>query len=68
MSKNIAFTFHWGKELPIDKAKFEYMYPKNKIEEWINARNLLLEDAATMNVFENQLMENLGLDKINIIV
>ena len=68
MSKNIAFTFHWGKELPIDKAKFEYMYPKNKIEEWINARNLLLENAATMNVFENQLMENLGLDKINIIV
>lgn len=60
--EQIPFTFHWGKVNELNPARLANMYGDG-IDKWIAARNKLL-DANTINVFNNPILEQWGLDKI----
>ncbi len=65
--QQIAYTFHWGKLLKADAKKIERLYTingKNRVSQWIQARNSFIKDAAAMAVFNNEYLEQLGLATI----
>jgi FAD/FMN-containing dehydrogenase len=61
---DIPFTFHWGKVLDLNKVRIRKMYTDAIIEAWITARNKLMQEPASMNVFTNDTMVEWGLDTI----
>jgi FAD/FMN-containing dehydrogenase len=63
---NIPYTFHWGKILELDKARLRRAYGSDSVDAWLNARNQLMNDAASMAVFTNDLMIQWGLDGVNV--
>ena len=65
-NRNIPFTFHWGKLLKLDSKKIRTMYGDSSVTSWINARNALMKDIDSLQVFTNELMRQWGLDLINI--
>ena len=60
----IPFTFHWGKILDLNSSRIRNMYGHNIVDDWLKARNKLMRDAASMQVFTNDLMVQWGLDTI----
>jgi hypothetical protein len=64
----IPFTFHWGKIFKLDAATLKEKYGAAAVEDWINARNTLMKSPESMQVFTNQVMKEMGLDRINKIV
>ena len=61
---NIPFTSHWGKLLNLTKERVRRMYPDGAVDAWIDARNRLMQDEASMNLFTNDVMTQWGLDTV----
>jgi hypothetical protein len=61
-TRNIPYTFHWGKINNLDKVKTRKMYGDN-MDKWIMARNKLMTPEA-MKIFNIQFLQDCGLDKI----
>lgn len=59
--RNIPYTFHWGKLNNLDGLKIKKMYGQ-KVDKWLKARNTLLPPSS-IRVFNNEILENWGLDK-----
>jgi len=57
---NIPYTFHWGKINNLANADLSKMYGPGRAS-WIKARNSLLPPAS-LNLFNNQLLKDWGLD------
>ena len=60
--RNIPYTFHWGKINNLDPVKMRKMYGAS-MDEWIEARNELMH-ADALEVFNNQVLADYGLDEI----
>jgi hypothetical protein len=60
--ENIPHTMHWGKVNQLDFKTLSKMYGSN-LDAWIEARNRLL-NPASMQVFNNAIMKQWGLDKV----
>jgi FAD/FMN-containing dehydrogenase len=58
---NIPFACHWGKQTDLSPKRIEYMYGKEAVKSWKDARNSLL-DEASKKVFTNPIMVKWGLD------
>lgn len=61
-SRNIPFTFHWGKIHNLDEAKTRKMYGA-AFASWIQQRNKILSPD-TMKIFNTQSLKDCGLDTI----
>lgn len=57
--EQVPFTFHWGKVNELNPQRLADMYGDG-IDRWIAARKKLL-DPATMNVFNNPILQQWGL-------
>lgn len=64
-ASDIPYTFHWGKILELDKTRIRKMYGAD-LDKWIDARNELMKDKASMAVFNNEMLNQLGLDLITV--
>lgn len=61
-TRNIPYTFHWGKINNLDAVKTQKMYGAN-MDKWIEQRNKLLPPES-MKIFNIQSLHDWGLDKI----
>jgi FAD binding domain len=61
-TRNIPYTFHWGKVNNLDGVKMQKMYGAN-MDKWIEQRNKLLPPES-MKIFNIQSLHDWGLDKI----
>lgn len=58
----IPFTLHWGKfNTHLTPARVRDRYGDAAVDQWIGAREALLENAEVRNVFANDFITNLGL-------
>jgi len=58
----IPFTLHWGKfNTHLNPARVRDRYGDAAVDQWIAAREALLENAEVRNVFANDFITNLGL-------
>ncbi|MDJ1500753.1 FAD-binding protein [Xanthocytophaga agilis] len=62
--QHIPHSFHWGKVLRLDHTRIRNMYGEEKIDNWIQARNTLMQDPESMRLFTNDVMVLWGLDEI----
>ncbi|HEX6848474.1 MAG TPA: FAD-binding protein [Chitinophagaceae bacterium] len=61
-TRNIPYTFHWGKIHNLDEAKTRKMYGPS-FDKWIEQRNKIMSPE-TMKVFNTQSLKDCGLDAI----
>jgi len=61
-AQNIPHSFHWGKIFDADEAQIRKMYSDKKVDDWLKARNAVLENSETKTVFTNDIMRQWGLD------
>ena len=58
----IPFTMHWGKfNTHLNPARVRQRYGDATVDQWIGAREALLENAEVRKVFTNDFLSNLGL-------
>lgn len=60
-AQNIPHSFHWGKIFDADKTQIRKMYTDKNVDDWLKARDTVLENSATKTVFTNDLMRQWGL-------
>lgn len=60
-TRNIPYTFHWGKINNLTASSVQEKYQDNMLK-WISARNELMS-ADSLKVFNNQILNEWGLDQ-----
>lgn len=62
VSAGIAYTLHWSKNSGIDPQRLDAMYGPTRVGKWRAARQKIFQnDAALMEVFNNEHLERAGL-------
>jgi hypothetical protein len=61
-TKNIPYTFHWGKINNLNETKLKKMYG-GSFDKWVKARNKILPPSS-LKVFNSPMLHDWGLDKV----
>ncbi len=60
LDEMVAFTMHWGQQIPWETVDLEGMYGTEAVEQWRRARETLLGEAGR-EMFRNRLLDASGL-------
>ena len=61
---DISFTYHWGKDLPINNEWIEKSHGRQALQDWKRQRRILLPTRAMRRLFSNDYTDLLGLTGI----